>query len=161
MKQWLVCCLTDLKNFQDWRTPIEFTLVGLTIVLLEAWVLLKKVQLCSSAFLVLGDNSLQEDLTVTWWEGHLNAPEMQWCKAHTIGSRQPRRVLVFPVSHSVATRLTIYIFFTMKELEYLSEILRGYCLDTYLSVCKRITLDDHYFMWIFTCKVGNLTQNWI
>ena len=42
----------------------------------------------------------------------------------------------------------------MKELEYLSEILWDYCLDAYLSVSKRISLDDHYFIWIFKLKVG-------
>ena len=46
----------------------------------------------------------------------------------------------------------------MKELEYLSEILWDYCLDVYLSVSKRISLDDHSFMWIFTCKVGDFDQ---
>ena len=41
----------------------------------------------------------------------------------------------------------------MKELKYLSEILWVYSLDVYLSVWKRITLDDHYFIWIFTTEV--------
>ena len=42
----------------------------------------------------------------------------------------------------------------MKELGYLSEILCGYCLDTSLCTCKRLSLDDHYFIWIFKLKVG-------
>ena len=41
----------------------------------------------------------------------------------------------------------------MKELEYLSEILYGYCLDMCLCACKRLSLDDHYFMVIFKLKV--------
>ena len=42
----------------------------------------------------------------------------------------------------------------MKELEFLSEILWDYCLDVYLSVSKRISLDDHSFIVIFIVKVG-------
>ena len=42
----------------------------------------------------------------------------------------------------------------MKELEYLSEILWDYCLDVYLSVSRRISLDDHSFIVIFIVKVG-------
>ena len=41
-------------------------------------------------------------------------------------------------------------------LEYLSDFFCGYCLGVYLSECRRITLDDHYFMVIFMLKVGNL-----
>ena len=39
-------------------------------------------------------------------------------------------------------------------LEYLSESFCAYLLDVYLSACKRITLDDHYFIVIFVIKVG-------
>ena len=42
----------------------------------------------------------------------------------------------------------------MKEFIFLSEFFCGYCLDTCLFACKRITLDDHYFMVIFVLKVG-------
>ena len=42
----------------------------------------------------------------------------------------------------------------MKELEYLFEILWDYCLDVYLSVSRRISLDDHSFIVIFIIKVG-------
>ena len=42
----------------------------------------------------------------------------------------------------------------MKELEYLSEISCGYCLDTSLCACKRLSLEDQYFMWIF------MYENW-
>ena len=42
----------------------------------------------------------------------------------------------------------------MKELEYLSESLWDYCLDVYLSVCKRISLDDHFLIGDFNVKVG-------
>ena len=44
-------------------------------------------------------------------------------------------------------------FWTMKELEYLSENSCGYCLDTCLYAYKRNSLDDHYFMVIFALKV--------
>ena len=39
-------------------------------------------------------------------------------------------------------------------LDYLSEFFYGYCLYTYLYACKRISLDDHYFMVNFTFKFG-------
>ena len=42
----------------------------------------------------------------------------------------------------------------MKELEYLSEMLWDYCLDVYLSVSRRISLDDHSFILIFIIKFG-------
>ena len=42
----------------------------------------------------------------------------------------------------------------MKDLEYLSEILWYYCLDVYLSVSRRISLDDHTFILIFIIKLG-------
>ena len=41
-------------------------------------------------------------------------------------------------------------------LEYLSDFFCGYYLGVYLSACKRISLDDHYFMWIFTIENWNL-----
>ena len=44
----------------------------------------------------------------------------------------------------------------MKELEYLS----NFFVDTvWMSVCKGISLDDHYFMVILMLKNGILTES--
>ena len=45
-------------------------------------------------------------------------------------------------------------FFYLKYLEYVSETLWDYCLDVWLSVCKRSSLDDQYLLVIFIVKVG-------
>ena len=42
--------LFNLKTFKDWRTPIEFTLVGLSIVVLEDWVLFTFTQYSSQVW---------------------------------------------------------------------------------------------------------------
>ena len=73
--------------------------------------------------------------------------------------------LVFLVCHSVAARLTIYITFfrlwanfNLTEKAFILGIsfwfFCRYCLDTCLCACKRLSLDDHYFIWIFKLKVG-------
>ena len=45
------------------------------------------------------------------------------------------------------------------DLDYISDFFFGYCLGVYLSVCKRISVDDQYFIVIFMFKVGNIVQN--
>ena len=40
----------------------------------------------------------------------------------------------------------------MKELRFLSQFFCGYCLNTCLWACKRISLDGIYFMVILTLK---------
>ena len=161
------CCLSILNNFKGWRTPIEFTFLGLTIVALKHWVLFRNVQNC---------NEVLRTSIANWppwqnWEISI-VRSLKWAtKSLRQGGRNrlttaPESQLVFPVLLGGTLLNCIHInflrfwinFFTMKELEYLSEILWDYCLDVYLSVCKRISLDYHYFMWIFTCKVTKKSQ---
>ena len=58
---------------------------------------------------------------------------------------------------------TLTLWIMALGLEYLSEMFCGYCLDVYLSACKRISLDGYYFLWIFTVKnwqILNKDQLW-
>ena len=74
-----------------------------------------------------------------WWEGSFKC-------IHETGLMDFPKY--WPTSNSRNTHL---------ELEYLSENSPVYYLDVYLSVCKRIFLDDQYFMLILRFEnVGNL-----
>ena len=71
---------------RPWATTIEFNLVGLTIVLLESWIMFRFGEHCSSSFSVLGDNSL-------WWESDKKLPlsTPQWATKSVEQAKYNRR----------------------------------------------------------------------
>ena len=127
--------------------------------------MLKIAHQCSGAFFGLGHKCLQKGLVNRLTERPFKWPPKSVRQSTNNRLTCGRRECWSSRSISVALRLTVCVsfleyllfwinFFTMKELEYLSEILWDYCLDVYLSVSKRISLDDHPFIVIFIVKVG-------
>ena len=148
---------------QEVEGSSKFTLVGLAFCSIVSWLMFKIAHKCSYGFLVLGHNSLQKDMTKSWWEGHLNGLERQWCKAKT-GELHNRRALTPCLAADVNTSPggywpTLSSWKIALPLEYLSDFLCGYCLGVCVSACKRISLDYNYFMLIFKLKVGMFDKN--
>ena len=86
------------------------------------------------------------------------AKRRQWgCKSHGVIVAFPVSVLLgvpYHQQHGIFGLWPILISWK-RHLEWIffPEFFCGYCLGIWLSVCKRISLDDHYFMWILAVKV--------